>query len=385
MGTATKTRQPTPQERIKQLEESQKRQQADLNRQRKFSYASNALTIFRLALESKADDWLMAAEDVGSAYKLAVNKHHSVLDDEKARHELSVDILFTVLAAITVGGISWLSSWIQARKGSALTAARERLAEAEKRLENVKNMSPRMPQYQYRSQSLMIAEDRVKRLKQMPRPHGMIVEALEDGIQSGADDLLTTFGPRLLAEDPVALNKDPMVFQNEQTHAIRRVKKMALDAFRQIRTNWQNEPPEFWDTYDAKQQDKYHAEWLREAQTLAGEKDLWTTDLKVMADEMERGIWKQYIVAGHDIALNDRPIYNRLVELGVVHQTWGGGNATNPFHVPAMLVNWATFYQVKPYHKAAASVVPRYPSVEIVRPGIASSPASQRDTTRRPL
>ena len=70
---------------------------------------------------------------------------------------------------------------------------------------------------------------------------------------------------------------DPLVFQNEHENKV----------------EWAAAPLEKWDTYTEEKQLTAHGAWLRQAATLAGKDSLPSID--VMADELERGIWANWM------------------------------------------------------------------------------------------
>jgi len=348
------------------LEENQKKQAIELRRLEKFNDASNEMAAFESAMMARAESWMIAARNVGSAYKMAAEQHKKTLSDQKASDALDDQILFAILSISTIGALSWLSSAIQNRNATALLSAQTRLASAEQRLANVMKAPPSL----WHAQSLMMAKDQVARLRVMPEPVGMVIEALEDTLQVGADKLLTTWAPTLVAQQNEEISDDPQVFQNEQENKVSRVKILAFQAFSEMRTDWGKKPREFWDTYDTAAQTKKHEEWNKEAAQLAGKDDL--KPIQEMADELERGFWMRYVLESHshrDFGIfrtaesydyvGDH-VVKRLEKLGVTKPlgirtdiprgvndgSWLGGDPMEEF-ITDKLVAWAKAYQVK--------------------------------------
>jgi hypothetical protein len=351
-----------------QLEEMRQRQEAqakELKRLNMFLEASNELSAFESAFRAKAESWMIAARNVGSAYSKAAAEHRNTLKRQKESDALTDQIMFSILAVASVGALSWLSSAIQKRGEKMIAAAQTRLAEAEKQLANARNISARSHLYKWKAQSVMIAEDRVKQLTVMPRPMGMIIEALEDTLQATADKALGNVAPQLAAEDLNEVSANPDVFQNQEENKVSKVKILAYNTFAGIRLEWKDKPIEYWQAYDAKTRARVHAEWLSEANTLAGDQDL--LPVQEMADELERGFWKKYILEKHshrDFGFFKTTesydsvgskVGKRLGELGV-GKAIGVPVGGNVEVWVGLLVQWAINYQVKSLLKNAPKI-----------------------------
>jgi len=360
MAPKKKTELEIHRERIKEIEQQQEKYRKQLDeqaaasrRQVAFNLASNELASFESAMMARAESWMIAARNVGSAYKMAVDSHEKTVADQNASDALSNQMLFAVLSVATVGALSWLSSAVQNRNATSLLAAETRLANAERRLAKVKSA----PESSWRRQNMMIAQNHVDRLKVMPKPVGMVIEALEDVLQVAADKVLTTWAPTFVEWKVENPSEDPQVFQNEEENKVSRVKIKAFLAFSEIRAEWGKQPPEFWDTYDIEQQTKQHEEWQKEADGLAGEDRL--RPIQEMADEIERGIWRRYILESHshlDFGIFETDesydyvgyhVVKRLEKLGVTQPL--GINTESPLGAMYVetLVRWANIYQVQ--------------------------------------
>ncbi|MFL5241236.1 MAG: hypothetical protein ACJ8FY_03940 [Gemmataceae bacterium] len=68
-------------------------------------------------------------------------------------------------------------------------------------------------------------------------------------------------------------------------------------AFSAIWGEWQALPLKDWDDFDEKNQIKGHDAWQKDALKLAGKNDLPPED--AMAEEMEKGLWANYILENH--------------------------------------------------------------------------------------
>lgn len=377
----------TPQQRIKELEEKQKADRLAADRAYKFAAAQNELAGFESAMMARAESWMIAARNIGSAYKMAAEEHKKALEAQKASDALSDQILFSILTVASAGALSWISSSVQARTAATIAAAQQRLGDAKQALEAVKNMPGPLA-----AQARVVALDRVKHLEVMPKPVGMIMEGIEDSLQAASGEVFSAMGPMLAAYKLTEASEDPQVFQNEEENRIGAVKQSAFEAFAKVRSDWQKQSPEYWDNYDIKKEQANHAEWQKEAATLAGHDDL--RSVPEMANELERGIWRRYILESH--SHRDFGIFRtaesydfvgyhvimRLAKLGVT-QPLGIlteikiGNVTKPQPIPEgmmdpaligpnsemyidRLVKWAKSYQVKSLLKAkpAAAAAP---------------------------
>lgn len=255
MAPALKTPQQIREQRLKELkgsrtkdaeailaiEENQRRQDI---RQR----AGFGLNKFRDKVMAQAESWEIAATTVGSAYKTAWSTYSDALDKKAKADALESQILFSLLTVVTQGALSWVSSALQ-KEGE------------------------------------QFADQRI------------LIESIEDATQGGIGEGFSAIGPMVVPPRPGPVSHDPQLFQNDLTNRVKSMKNQVYMAFSAIWGEWQALPLEDWDHFDEKNQMKGHDAWQKDALKLAGKNDLPPED--AMAEEMEKGLWANYILENH--------------------------------------------------------------------------------------
>jgi hypothetical protein len=311
----------TPSEMIADVQKDQQRQN------------NRTLWMLRLGkfqddVMAKAENWQIAARNIGSAYKLASESHKKTLADQSSSDALNNQILFTILTLATVASISWVSSTQQAKVAKAM----ETLG---------KDAGPRLA----------------------------LIEAVEDMAKTGAGAVLGNVMPVIKAPNYNPMNQDPQVYQNDLENSISAVRKEVFTAFGKIKADASNAPLSAWDNYDESEQVALHKKWQNMASKIPGAEDL--PSIQLMSDELERGIWKHYVLEQHshlDFGLFETEesfdfigyfVYKRLDELGAVKMPLGPDRKPIPEGLmnPGLIgpnkvdidipVTWAKSYQVK--------------------------------------
>lgn len=256
--------------------------QKDDERDDKARKATLRLMALKEFASARVEDWRMAAKYIGSAYQQAYAQHQKVIEYVKEKKTLETQILFSILTAVTAGGLSWISVSLS---GLGLT----------------------------------------------------ISDLAEDVAQAGLSEALSSYAP-LKSENARKIrtvdNKvDPLKYQNELLISIENAGKELAENFGKIYQALEKMPPESWDHYDDTKQLKKHMEWENKSRGFAGVQDLpqraGKPDEQRMADELERAIWAEYILSqkhgknagrffeGAYIYAGDE-IYDYLAKLGVV-------------------------------------------------------------------
>ena len=201
------------------------------------------LDSFREEVMRRATSWQRAALRVGSAYALAADDHKSTLEKQAKLEALGDQAFFSVLTIATAGGLSWLSSWLQAT---------EFLKEGK-----------------------------------------LLTNVLEDTMQAAGGEAFSAMGVQLSTPtvSPVGIN--PQVFQNDRVDAILAAVQSAHAYFAKVSGRFHSAPPEFWDGYDEAHQREQFDSWLSQASLLKGEESL--PDRVTMEFELVRAFWAEWV------------------------------------------------------------------------------------------
>jgi hypothetical protein len=358
MAPPKQTHQQKQAEAIRELQKNQTRQD---HRTRAMLH----LAEFRESVLARAESWHRAARNVGSAYAIAAGWHKKALKDQKASDELTDQIMFSILAVVSVGGISWLSSFAQFKMSAQpvqLTA---------RRVTSRGVAVPPAPPYRPTLPGVAVPPVPAAKHLSKKTPVSMVIEAWEDAIQAGSVEGLSQIVPRIYTPEFDAVNQDPQLYQNNLENKVSKVKEMVLLAFSAIQREWSNAPLDAWDKYVEVEQLQKHAEWRKAADELAGDEALQSVEW--MAQELERGIWKKYILQHHsylDFGLFETDTSYDFVGYHVV-QRLAILNVTQPLGLPTnipeglmdpaiigpnqayidKLVGWAKNYNEKPLVK----------------------------------
>jgi hypothetical protein len=225
-----------------------------------------------------AESWHITARNVGSAYKLAADRHATALAEQAKHDALMVQIAFSVLTIVASGALSWLSSVTQARAESRLDYAKWKLDRAEKLN---RGLAVRVP-----------LANRVKRLEVLPEVQ-MLTEAVEDAAQAGAGEALSAVGPMVVSPKSQSVSEDPQIFQNDRENVVSEAKTRVFEHFGKIKAKWASAPLDAWDTYNDDIHLAAHKLWLADAFELAGKDDV--PGVETIANEIERGIWAKWM------------------------------------------------------------------------------------------
>src|SRR5262249_23260372 len=114
-------------EHRKQDEENRK----NIQRLKNQSTAKLLLDQFADQVDAQAENWMIAARMLGSAYKTAAEQHKATLGDQAQSDALSDQMMFSVLTVAASGALAWASGMWQLRTAN-LTA--NKLAAAKKDL-----------------------------------------------------------------------------------------------------------------------------------------------------------------------------------------------------------------------------------------------------------
>jgi hypothetical protein len=219
----------------------------DQAREDKRKMAINNVNDLKSKLEIRALDWQIAARNIGSAYKMADNKFRETLSKKAASDALEIQIFFSVLTVVTSGALGWVSTAVAKTRGGVESA---------------------------------------------------MSDAVEATSQAFAGELFSANGPLVFPPSNASpLSQDPQVFQNDLENKVDRVHRNALIMFDQVKSQLSKMSPEAFDRYDNAAQLEAQRKWEVEAKKLAGDDDL--PEVQWMADEIERGRWKRYVLDNH--------------------------------------------------------------------------------------
>jgi hypothetical protein len=277
MPTMPKPRTPPPPALT--IQELQRRQDLNEERQEKRNKAIINLDIFQTDLMSRASDWMIGARQVGKAYKTADNFYRDTLEKKKASDALEIQIFFSILTVATSGALGWMS--VAASKA-------------------VKGMK---------------LEDAMS-------------DARDASLQAFSGELFSANGPLIFPPTTDStVSQDPQNFQSDLENKVDRLRGKALLDFNTIRMKYRDFSLSTWDKYDTKTDEAARSDWQKMAKELAGENDLPSEAW--MARELERGRWAKYVLDNHSyrdfgiFQTADTPddvgstVLNRLKDLGV--------------------------------------------------------------------
>ena len=279
-----KTRKTPQQEFQERIDRAQEDRLAELelnaDRQDKRARATLRLGQFQTEFGARVGNWLTAAKDIGSAYRIAFEKHKEVVNRQASSDALDIQIVFSVLTVLTAGGLSWVGRIAQASQNPLLKT---------------------------------------------------MAQGVESAAQAAADKVYGTAGPLVFpASLDGGVNTDPQVFQNELEKKILAVEQVALKGFGVIYNTWHNAALSSWDGYREADQLAIHGRWKDQADRLIGGDQL--PKVQDIADELETGLWAKYILEEHSHLelpgvgwkITDEAhdyvgdvIYERLVQLNV--------------------------------------------------------------------
>lgn len=249
-------------------------------RQNKRINALMALNSLKLSVDIRTSSWLEAAKHIGSAYVVAYNKHKEVLGKEAAERALGIQWVFSILTVVTAGSLSWIGL-----SGIGLSK--------------------------------------------------LVMESIEDAAQAGVGEVFSALAPLYFAPSIGPVGIEPQIFQNNLEANILSMIREIDTVFLKTTNLLQKAKLEQWDHYDEKKQAAWHDAWRKKAAEFSGVEDLpigsdGKTNVQMMADELERGIWAKYILSeryyrdfgifktASEYEYVGRKVCDRLVELGML-------------------------------------------------------------------
>lgn len=181
----------------------------------KKNQALQDLDIVQDEVAKRLEGWERAAVIVGSAYSKAFTNYRDALGARAAAEALGTQVMFSIFAVVTAGGLSWLSD---AGKLVAMT------------------------------------------------------QTAEDVLQSAASEALSGVGPVAVGQSPSELNvaraEDPLVYQNDIVKNVKDVKIKALDFFATKKREWRATPDSAWDGFDVEGLAAERVRWAQSAEAL---------------------------------------------------------------------------------------------------------------------
>lgn len=312
----------TPSQQIQEMRDAVIALQKSDERQNKRISALMTLSALKFSVDERISSWLEAAKYIGSAYVMAYNNHKDILAKQAANDPLNIQIIFSVLTVVTAGSLSWVG--LSAKLGSL-------------------------------------------GFSQLGK------DIVEDAAQAGVGEVFSAVGPLVFTPSIGPVGIEPQIFQNDLEVNILSMQTEINRIFAAIIRNLQEAPPEKWDYYDAKEQVAQHDAWRKKAAQFSGKEDLpigldGKPNKKMMADELERGIWAKYILSERyyrDFGVFGKtsPKYEfvgvnvckRLAELGALELTHNAMNIPESEEYIGgragidSLARWANGYQPTPF------------------------------------
>jgi len=231
--------------------------------------ATAHLSEFQNGVLAAAEDWEMAALNVGSAYATAADRHTQAITDAQRIVALNAQIMGSVMVVLLVGPMGWLAEGLP----------------------------------------------------------GILSQGFEDFAQAGMGEALSAVGPAVIAAtDAKPASTNPQVFQNEAVGKVKNAKKGVYEYFASCFKEIAKATPESWDKYDEGAQQTKHKQWLEKAKSFGGAKKL--PSVEEMANEFERGFWAKWapglykgvtyaIFPQVHYAALQKPVQARLTAVGI--------------------------------------------------------------------
>jgi hypothetical protein len=280
--------------------------------------AENWLRSYENRILAKIEDWEECVDRIGAAYSIAAGNHTGALAKQATIDALKQQALFSALTVVTSGAFSWVTAAVEA--------------------------------------STILKEQQ------------WIRNALIKGAEAGIGEGFSAVGPmNWPANATRSVSTDPMFFRSQRMRPLHEEKIKFHEQLAQIYADWAKSDPWDWEGYDEKEQLAELEDMMREADLMAGRKFLPTDE--EMADELERGIWAQWmpqlnrgtkIVGKADRVVTEydgvgSAIEERLDKLGILRMA----NVSIHWYHSAesedtQLIAWAQRYKVKDYESMAS-------------------------------
>jgi hypothetical protein len=286
----------------------------EIERLRKRQDCMLILQQFQSLIMARLDDWLIAAQNVGSAYAMAYDRHKAAVEAAARERALYYEIAFGVLTACCMGGLSWVSSCAQKD----------------------------------------VTEGSVCHL---------LYNALEDTVQSAVGSGIGVV-KTATAPQPQPVSSNPQVFQNEATNQIIGGRKSTNEKFASYFTGLRGRTSEQLDDLDTQMFGKSVENWRKQSDRLVGGPAL--PNVNDMADELERGMWARWapdalrsvntvdegIVETYKFRKPGRAVEKRFDAVGITAASGVSdfGWWTTDKEIQ-QIVSWAESYKSKPFIK----------------------------------
>jgi hypothetical protein len=279
-----------------------------LNRVVKTTQIASHLDQMWKDINSQVSDLEQAAEDIGNAYSDAVSLHKAAVAKQKELDALEAQLMFSILTVLTSGALSWMTEFVQlghdVAAASGMAAIDKQMAQA--RL--------------YYSPGIIAAlEHTTVKLKdnltrQLSRAH-VWTTVVSDTLVAMAGEAFASMGPYLVSQtgdgksppSPAGpADMDPDRFRGSLKSQIHKMATPALMSLKTLQdkvtglTDKLDDPDtpwELWENFDNMNAKLAYQEFKRQADELAGSKDL--PDVKTMTDDMEKYIWALWVPRLH--------------------------------------------------------------------------------------
>ncbi len=270
---------------------------------------------------ARLDDWLLAAQNVGSAYALAADRHQHAVGDRARRQALNEAIMYGVLTAACAGGLGWLAT--------------TSVAEGIQRITGLVNES-----FENAQDTLVVM------------------------VGEGIDVYQAATQPQ-----PQAVSRNPLVYQNGVTGPIINKRRQVLERFDTWLGDLLNASMSSYSDRARLEQFRREIEaWTQRSNRLSGGAGL--PEVEIMAQRLERDFWAEWIKQNlvsqgrsprtgltHNTYFSPGgAVEARLNALGITRDSGVGdfGWWTSDGEV-AQLVIWARAYRVQPLIPAEPS------------------------------
>ncbi|MEX0271930.1 DUF4157 domain-containing protein [Leptolyngbyaceae cyanobacterium UHCC 1019] len=208
------------------------------------------LDMYQNRILGRLDDWLQAAQNVGSAYAIAADRHQQAVAERARSEALQEAILFGVLTACCAGGLGWLAGVTIGGIGGRTLQQISRMSETA--FENAQ-------------------------------------DTLVVFVSEGIDVYQAATQPQ-----PQLISQNPLVFQNQTTNKIIQERQRVHQQFERWLEVLLNAPMTSYSDRASLDRFRNRIEaWTQESLRLRGGSNL--PDIETMARRLECGFWARWI------------------------------------------------------------------------------------------
>lgn len=215
---------------------------------------SELLNQYENTIMARLTDWMEAARNVGSAYRLAYDRHQGAVKKRAEKQALMINLAFLVISALTAGSLGWLGAAKKVDWGKEVFGD----------------------------------EDLFTGLSTGIR------QAATQGVNVGRD---ANKASEALSLPNRPINENPQNYQNSVENIVDEHRKAALLKFSAWHGLLVTAPMNIYDSLDVNTMRSVIEEWISHSKQFAGFSDIGL-DVEQMSLRIERGIWAKWIPTG---------------------------------------------------------------------------------------